>query len=780
MATDALLPVLRPDVSDLRAVITTRWSGTSYKPKNIYSIESFYIDTALDNDADSWELVLGDPRGELLELAIRDGEIRTQLFGLGRSNYIMTGIADRASYSGGSWTLTGRDLSSLATDSTLPPQHFRKMRAWSVVDQQARELGFTRRNLAHGRMVQKVFFSDGSESYWDFWYRLYRREQMWIWCDPDGTLRASTLNYSDDIDYYIGDPRDGDSTPVRRACIPVTADGLDISKTTQGRIGKAIVYWHRGDNGFKVTVEDPTTRGWQKRPIKVMLDTDAHTEASAKKTALEEIFESKVGSVEYTLTIPDVGFPIRPNRIARLNIPDIGLSGQFFVVGNRMQGGADGFVQEIRLREKQYAITRRVPKDPEKKTNTPSNLVTSSGMGAAIEGDVTNMPTGWGDYFVKAAKKWHGPWDYQLFLATLIGICHQETGGAFANIRQNGGPGGDHIEWYPYKKPINVVVAGVPVARGGETLEQWRTKFANEAGDGYINWEAGVGPMQLTSRGLKNNADDLLRANFRDEFNGGRWHPEHNIMVAAEYLRSCLKDMVGDSGRAIDMWAGVTAYNMGVGGARAYISAHNYPNPYALKVKGYVYNEPGYLGDVKSSVQTAQTNATTPTGTPPSNFGPLGSMFPYASNIRGLPYGGGDPNSTHSIAFNALHGSNNWQSENAVDIKTTWLTPVYAVHDGQVGNFGVEPDNDRPVYYATPDSMSKLDRFGGNRVNLIGSSQSTYYTHMARLNTKVIYRNARVKRGDLIGWTGIANTLPHLHFACLKGDPRQYTPGVSY
>lgn len=773
-----MLPELRPDIRDLRAVVTTRWKGSSYIDKSIYSVESFYIDSALDNDADQWNLILGDPRGELLELAVRDSEVRCQLFGLGRDNFMITGIADNARYTGGSWNLTGRDYSSLATDSTVSPNHFRQVRAWAVVEQQAKQLGFRKTNLAHGRMVRKIFFTDGSESYWDFWYRLYRKEQMWLWCDPDGTLRASTLNYSNQIDYYFGSPRDDDNTAIRRAHIPVEADGFEIYKSTQQRIGNVEVYWHRGDNGARTIVEDPTTRGWIKRPTKVMLDTDAHSANAAKKTALEEIFEGKVGSVEYSLTVPDVGFPIRQNKIARLNLPDIGLFGEFFVVGSRMVGSTDGFAQEVRLREKQYAITRRVPTDPKPKTNTPSAGASASGMGAALEADVPNMPQGWGDYYVKAAKQWHGPWDYQFFLATLVGISDKETGGSFKNERQNGGPGGDHIEWYPYQSPTSPDTnsifgsVGAAVAKAAaQTIDEWKTQFANEKGDGYINWEAGVGPMQLTSRGLKNEADDLLRVNFRNEFSGGRWHPQHNIMVGAHYLRECLKAMVGDSGREIDMWAGVTAYNMGVGGAQAYIAAHNYPSPYALDVKKKVLTDPGYINDVKNAVQTAQTNYTQPSGTPPAVFGPLGSMFRYAANILGTPGVG-----THSWT----EFPNNWQSDNAVDIKTAWLSPVYAVHDGQIGNFGVEPDNARAVYYPTPDSMTKLDRFGGNRVNVIGKANSTYYAHLARLNTKIIYSGARVKRGDLIGWSGIANGVPHLHFAAEKGDPRQFTPGVSY
>jgi D-alanyl-D-alanine dipeptidase len=390
---------------------------------------------------------------------------------------------------------------------------------------------------------------------------------------------------------------------IRRAHIPV--EQIEIHKTTQQRVGEVHVWWHKGDNGKRTIVKDPTTAGWIKRPIKVMLDTDAHSSNAAKKTGLEEIFEGKVGSVEFRVTIPDPGFPLRQNKIARLNLPDIGLFGQFFVVGVRMQAGLDGFVQEVRLREKQYAVTRRIPTDPKLNTNTPGPGTMASGLGAGIESSVT-MPAGWGDYFAKAAKEWHGPWDYQLFLAVLLGICREESN--FTNIRQDGGPGGDKIAWHPYRD--TTIDSPNRTVSQGETRREWEEKFANEKGDGYISWEAGVGPMMLTDRNFKYESDDRLRADNRNEFNGGRWHPEHNIWVGAHVLREKLKAAIGDTGRDIDIWAGVAAYNGSGPKAEAY----------KQRVKNDVYNDPGYLPNVRSAVQEATQAATQPAD--PAGFAP--------------------------------------------------------------------------------------------------------------------------------------------------------------
>jgi hypothetical protein len=611
MANSILYPDLHPSTARIRAIVTTRWGKSGYRPIVIPKVESYYVDTALDNDADTWTFDLGDPFGEITEVLARDSEVRVQLFGVGRegTSFLTTGIADEISYGDdGILTFTGRDYSSLATDSTVPPGQFRHQRAGQIVKNQAREIGFSQMNLDNGQQVKKLLTTDGSESYWEFWYRLYRREQKWLWCEPNGILSAGRLNYESEPSYFFGVPHDRDSDYLKRIYIPV--EGAEFRKSTQQRVYEVYVYGHKGDNGFLSIARDPTMRQWLKKPRRVMLDTESHTLKGAQKTGWEEIFEGKVGSREMTLTIPDPGFPIRQNRVAHVHIPEIKVDAEWFVVGVRIQGGANGFVQEVRLREKQYAISRRVPQDPKiKGTSTPGSATQSGGsFGTAISA-LGDMPEAWGSYFVKAANAWHGPWDYNLFLATLIGIADQETGGSFMNERQNGGPGGDHIEWYPWEGGAQTV-GGEPrtgrvVDGNGRTRAEWEEIFANELGSYGISFEAGVGPMQLTDRGLKNQADDRLKLGNRNQFSGGRWSAEHNIWVGAKYLRDCLQGTVKDSGRDIDMWMGVMAYNRGVAGALSYFAANGTPSAYAISVKNKVYNDPGYVGGVKNARDTA-------------------------------------------------------------------------------------------------------------------------------------------------------------------------------
>lgn len=598
-----MIPDLDPNVMTVRAVVTTRWKGNSYRPLNINSIESYYVDTALDNDADTWTFDMGDPNGIYLPMLKRDNEVRAQLYGVNQAHqFLMTGIADEVDFSetDGVWTLTGRDLSSLAVDSTPLPQRWAKARAWSIVKSQAHNIGFKDTNLTHTGIVKKSQYTDGSESYWDFWYRLFRQEKMWLWTTPNGILVGSKLAYGKDPVYFIGDARADDHDKIKSLLIPVIEASL--TKSTQGRIEEVVVYGQRGNTGFNISAKDPTMHLWLKKPRKVMLDTDNRTTNAAKRAAWEEIFEGKVGSVELKITIPDPGFVIQQNKVARLYLKDIDLYGHYFVVGSRVQGGPDGFIQEIRLRELEYAVSRRVPTAPKLQAGAGPSGSGGSSLGKSIE-QVAGMPHGWGDFFVKAAKKYHDNMDFSLFLACLMGICHVETG--FENERQDGGPGGDHHIWHPFVAPTNIPNPGTPADTPGTLSKQeWQQQFANEPGTFGISAQMGVGPMQLTSIGVKQAADDLLKPGHRDQYAGGRWHPEHNIMIAGRTLHT---DCQGTHAtRDVDIWIAVDAYNRGVQGALDYFRASNGVSPYAQAVRKAVNSDPGYLAQVKSAIQATK------------------------------------------------------------------------------------------------------------------------------------------------------------------------------
>lgn len=122
------------------------------------------------------------------------------------------------------------------------------------------------------------------------------------------------------------------------------------------------------------------------------------------------------------------------------------------------------------------------------------------------------------------------------------------------------------------------------------------------------------------------------------------------------------------------------------------------------------------------------------------------------TKIIGDPYQG-----THGIEFNTRGGSNNWQSENALDLAAPVGTPVYAAFGGVIGpNIG---------------SQGQGGRFAGLRVQIDGGDNAAWYGHLSRL---VVKAGQRVKAGQLLGYSGSANGVSHLHFAVRSGDPRTY------
>ena len=718
-----------PSIKNMRVILTTPWGKNGYKPRTLRQIESYYIDTALDNDSDPFAIEIGDLDGDLTKTLKRDNEVRVQIFGVGAKargvDYLLTGIADEITYSEqGVLRLTGRDLSSIATDSVVPPKQYRHIRAWKIVEQQARELGIGgRMNLHHTGIVKKAQYTDGSETYWEFWHRLYRKEQMWIWMGPSGMLNAMKLHYQAAPSYFFGKPKSDDPSRIKNLYQKV--ESCEIKKTTQGRLGEVWVYGHRGDNGFLVIANDPSTKNWHKRPRKIVFDKDAHSRKAAQKTAWEEIFEGKVGSIEITLTIGDPGWPIRVNRMARLRIPEMNLFGEYFVVGTRVQAGPQGFVQEVRLREKSYALSQRIPPDPKQDTGQPSK------KDAKTAG--TNLDVPYADEFVKAAREFHGPWNFQLFLATLIAIGDQET--SFKNVRAHGGPGEDGVEWYRWEPSHrgNRQYSDDPPSGGGDSTvdrfgrshREWQEIFKNE------NPTYAVGIMQLYSQGFKWYADDYLKQGNRNQYTGGRWHPPSNIRAGARALRNKLQAAVRDSGRDIDMWAGVSYYGHHYAGE----TPNTVPTRYAVEVKNKVYNNPGYLAEVKSafddaSKQAAQDGKDDP-GSAKSHQG--------KGQIIGRPYQG-----TH-------HRGQNWESMHAWDVALPIGTPITAPISGRIGaSFG-------------------YDARGGWRLHVEGTSgREVYMAHLSRYATG-IHAGKRVAKGEVIAYSGdtgnAKGTEPHLHVA---------------
>lgn len=123
---------------------------------------------------------------------------------------------------------------------------------------------------------------------------------------------------------------------------------------------------------------------------------------------------------------------------------------------------------------------------------------------------------------------------------------------------------------------------------------------------------------------------------------------------------------------------------------------------------------------------------------------PASTGYPLAKHgkVIGLPYQG-----THTLF-------GNWESDNAVDIAVPKGTPVYATEPGTIGS------QIGPLSASDP-------KLAGQRLHLDGGN-SWYYAHLSKI---VVKPGQRVREGQLLGYSGEANGVQHLHIASRKGSP---------
>lgn len=119
-----------------------------------------------------------------------------------------------------------------------------------------------------------------------------------------------------------------------------------------------------------------------------------------------------------------------------------------------------------------------------------------------------------------------------------------------------------------------------------------------------------------------------------------------------------------------------------------------------------------------------------------------GSRYPLAraGRVIGTPYKG-----THTLG--------NWQSDNAVDLRVPVGTPMTALEPGKVVRVRHHPQDG--------------GRFAGDQITIRGKSgQEYFYAHgVARVKP-----GQHLRQGQVIGRSGSANGVPHLHLGVMKGN----------
>lgn len=116
---------------------------------------------------------------------------------------------------------------------------------------------------------------------------------------------------------------------------------------------------------------------------------------------------------------------------------------------------------------------------------------------------------------------------------------------------------------------------------------------------------------------------------------------------------------------------------------------------------------------------------------------------------------GGGPEDHKARAFG------NWMSDNAVDLLIPPNTPVTAVGDGVIYKQSGSP----PCPSCNPAGWTLYLKSGGQ-----------YFSYM-HLNKFLVQAGQRVQQGDVIGLSGTANGVDHLHFASTPMNPMDIVRG---
>jgi murein DD-endopeptidase MepM/ murein hydrolase activator NlpD len=113
------------------------------------------------------------------------------------------------------------------------------------------------------------------------------------------------------------------------------------------------------------------------------------------------------------------------------------------------------------------------------------------------------------------------------------------------------------------------------------------------------------------------------------------------------------------------------------------------------------------------------------------------------------------PSLVASVKDHENRAIGNWESDNALDLGTAYGTPVYAMFGGSIGNqFG---------------SLGSSDpKMAGLRLHLQGADDELYYQHLSKF-APGIKPGVTVKPGQLLGYTGRANGVDHLHIGDRTG-----------
>lgn len=171
-------------------------------------------------------------------------------------------------------------------------------------------------------------------------------------------------------------------------------------------------------------------------------------------------------------------------------------------------------------------------------------------------------------------------------------------------------------------------------------------------------------------------------------------------------------------------------------------------------------NPEAWLGLVKYKIVRGAQAKGPQWGGPDTSTGPTGSGtgaggYTYPLAEQGERGGG--------VADHMARPFGNWMSDNAVDITVPEGTGVVAVGDGV-------------IYRQSGSARNPSSNPAGYTLYLRSGGENFSYMHLNSFSVRV---GQRVREGDVIGRSGIANGVPHLHFAAEGMNPETIVDGTS-
>ena len=194
----------------------------------------------------------------------------------------------------------------------------------------------------------------------------------------------------------------------------------------------------------------------------------------------------------------------------------------------------------------------------------------------------------------------------------------------------------------------------------------------------------------------------------------------------------------------------------------AFAAGPRMPKGYAPVQTSAPPQQPVSISALASLIQPSDTSPVqTQQGGTVSNTVSVGGSAPASGG--GARYAGGTPvgvNGKEKVIgtpYAGTHTLGNWQSDNAVDIAVPVGTPMVALQNGTIVKVVRHPQGS--------------GRFAGDQITVRGANGNEYFYAHGVAHVKA---GQKIQKGQVLGTTGSANGVAHLHFGQMKGDPRMH------